>query len=82
MTPNFEHFSSRRFQTRLLQGRRVDVSVSSRSVAQAKTLSQDEAVAEMTRRYFISHGPATLKDYAWWSSLSVRNARQGIDPRP
>jgi DNA glycosylase AlkZ-like len=41
--------------------------------------SRDEALAELTRRYFLSHGPATTKDFAWWSSLSAAEIRQGLD---
>ena len=33
------------------------------------TLERDEALAELTRRYFTSHGPATLQDFVWWSGL-------------
>ena len=36
---------------------------------------RDEALAELARRYFTSHGPATLKDFVWWSGLSVGDAR-------
>jgi hypothetical protein len=45
----------------------------------ARTLERDEALAELTRRYFSSHGPATLRDYAWWSGLTVREARTGVE---
>jgi hypothetical protein len=45
----------------------------------AKTLTKDEALAELTRRYFTSHGPATLRDYVWWSGLAVGDARRGIE---
>jgi hypothetical protein len=44
----------------------------------AKTMTRDEALAELTRRYFASHGPATLRDYVWWSGLTVRDAQAGI----
>jgi hypothetical protein len=40
--------------------------------------SEDEALAELTRRYFSSHGPATLKDFLWWSGLSAARARRGL----
>ena len=43
-----------------------------------KQLSGDEAIAELTRRYFASHGPATLPDFVWWSGLSTNDARRGI----
>ena len=41
-------------------------------------LTGDEALAELTRRYFASHGPATLADFVWWSGLSTNDARRGI----
>ena len=43
------------------------------------TLSRDEALAELTRRYFMSHGPAQAHDFAWWSGLTVTNARAGLE---
>src|SRR5262249_56707090 len=30
-------------------------------------------------RYFTSHGPATVKDFSWWSSLTVAQVRRGLD---
>jgi len=44
----------------------------------ARTLTRDEALAELARRYFVSHGPATLKDYTWWSGLAAAEARAGL----
>lgn len=29
--------------------------------------------------YFSGHGPAQLKDFAWWSGLTLQDARQGVD---
>ena len=46
---------------------------------QAKTLKRDEALAELIRRYFISHGPATMQDFAWWSGLTVTDTKMGIE---
>jgi hypothetical protein len=45
----------------------------------ASTLTRDEAIAELTRRYIQSHGPATAKDYQWWSGLSAADAKRGLD---
>jgi hypothetical protein len=44
----------------------------------AQRLGRDEALAELTRRYVRSHGPATPHDFAWWSSLTVTDARRGL----
>ena len=35
--------------------------------------------AELATRYFASHGPATLRDYVWWSGLTVAQAKKGIE---
>lgn len=43
-----------------------------------KSFNRDEALVELTRRYFRSHGPATLQDFVWWSGLTVDDAKQGI----
>jgi hypothetical protein len=44
-----------------------------------RSLGRDEALAEFARRYFRGHGPATLHDYAWWSGLTVADARAGLE---
>ena len=43
-----------------------------------KALDGEAALAELTRRYFSSHGPATARDFAWWSGLTQRDARAGL----
>ncbi|HZQ35909.1 MAG TPA: winged helix DNA-binding domain-containing protein [Dehalococcoidia bacterium] len=45
----------------------------------ARRRERDEALAELTRRYFTGHGPATVKDFVWWSGLTAADARAGID---
>jgi hypothetical protein len=45
----------------------------------AKKLARDEALAELARRYFASRGPASAHDYAWWSGLTLAEARRGIE---
>jgi hypothetical protein len=44
----------------------------------ARRLEPDEALAELTVRYFSGHGPAGLSDFAWWSGLTVKDGRRGI----
>jgi hypothetical protein len=45
----------------------------------ARRLARDEALAELARRYFTSHGPATLQDFTWWSGLTAADAREGLE---
>ncbi|CAG7614138.1 winged helix DNA-binding domain-containing protein [Paenibacillus allorhizosphaerae] len=44
-----------------------------------KKLSVEESLQQLAKRYFTGHGPATLHDFAWWSGLTVAEARQGIE---
>jgi len=43
------------------------------------SLPREAALAELARRYFRGHGPATLRDFTWWSSLTVADARRGLE---
>ena len=45
----------------------------------AARLSRDEALAELTRRFFSSHGPATVRDFVWWSGLTTADAKRGLE---
>ena len=44
----------------------------------AKGLQRDEALAELVKRYFRSHGPATVRDFVWWSGLTSADAKRGL----
>jgi hypothetical protein len=44
----------------------------------APQLAREEALAELASRYFGGHGPATLKDFAWWAGLTLADARIGL----
>ena len=45
----------------------------------AVRLSRDEAIATLAGRYFRSHGPATVRDFVWWSGLTTGDAKRGLD---
>ena len=42
-------------------------------------LERDEALFRLTNVYFATRGPATPTDFAWWSGLTVADARKGVD---
>src|SRR5215213_6614289 len=44
-----------------------------------KSLTRDEALAELAGRYFESHGPSTLQDFVWGSGLTSVDARAGLE---
>ncbi len=61
------------------RGKQHTYALVARRAPQAVTLDPDEALAELTWRYFSSHGPATIDDFRWWSSLTVADIRRGLD---
>jgi len=61
------------------RGRQFTYALVDERVPDGRALSRDEAVGRLARTYFASHGPATLKDFAWWSGLSGRDARAAIE---
>jgi hypothetical protein len=42
------------------------------------TFSGDDALAEIARRFFVSHGPASVHDLARWTGLTLTQARRGL----
>lgn len=44
----------------------------------ARDLPREEALVRLAGRYFTSHGPATLRDFAWWAGLNLTDARIGL----
>jgi len=48
-------------------------------IPKKKPLLRDEALAKLAGRYFVSHAPATLQDFIWWSGLSVSDAKHGFE---
>jgi hypothetical protein len=47
-------------------------------VPAGKTLDGDAALCELVKRYFTSHGPATMRDFTWWSGMTVKDTQRGI----
>jgi hypothetical protein len=47
-------------------------------LAPTKALSTDEAFAQLAEVYFRSHGPATLRDFAWWTGFNLTEAKKAV----
>lgn len=47
-------------------------------VPPSNKISKPEAITKLTQIYFQSRGPATLKDFIWWSGLSMSDAKIGV----
>ena len=61
------------------RGRHTTYGLVAERAATATTLSRDEALATLSRRYFSSHGPATIRDFVWWSGLTTADAKRGLE---
>ena len=48
-------------------------------VPPSREVSREEALARLAERYFISHGPATIGDFTWWSGLSITEAKKALE---
>lgn len=59
-------------------GNKITYSLLLERVPVRQILTKDESLAELAQRYFTSHGPATLKDFTWWSGLSVTDATKAL----
>lgn len=45
----------------------------------SRKLEREEAIAEFTLRYFRSHGPATIRDFAWWTQIPLTEVRAAFE---
>jgi hypothetical protein len=61
------------------RGKQFTYALLEERVPPVKALTPDEALAELTRRYFATRGPATLQDFTWWSGLTMLDAKKGIE---
>ena len=62
-----------------MRGRTVTYALLAERAPTARRLARDEALAELTTRFVRSHGPATLRDFVWWSGLTTADARRGLE---
>lgn len=61
------------------RGKQFTYALLEERVPPVRTLTRDEALVELTRRYFVSHGPATVQDLAKWSGLTITDATRGLE---
>ena len=60
------------------RGKQFTYALLDERVPPAAPLGREEALAELARRYFTSHGPATAHDLARWASLTLEDVRAGL----
>jgi hypothetical protein len=60
------------------RGKQFTYALLDERVPKTKPKTPEESLAELAKRYFASHGPATVRDFAWWSGLTSKTAQQAI----
>jgi hypothetical protein len=60
------------------QGKQQTFSLLDEWVRTPRRLDRDEALGELVCRYFRSHGPATARDLARWSGLTMADVQRGL----
>jgi hypothetical protein len=60
------------------RGKQFTYALLDERVVGARRLAGEDALGELARRYFRSRGPAQVPDFAWWSGLTLAQARAGI----
>lgn len=61
-----------------MQGKQHTYALLEERAPRAKSMPRDKALTELTRRFFTAHGPAQIADFAWWSSLTTAEIKEGI----
>ena len=61
-----------------LQPLKKSYALVSEKLPSAGPLPREETLALLARKYFRSHGPATIEDFAWWSGLGLNDCRLGV----
>jgi hypothetical protein len=61
-----------------MRGREQTYALLDERAPAARRLDRDEALAELTLRYVVGHGPVTERDLAYWATLTLTDARAGL----
>jgi hypothetical protein len=59
------------------RGKQATYALADERVPAGKNPDRDEALSDLALRYFTTRGPATVQDFAWWSGLTIADARRG-----
>ena len=63
-----------------MKGKQITYALLEERVSKPKLkLTKEEGLAKLAKRYFESHGPATLLDFSWWSGFSPTICKQIIN---
>ena len=58
---------------------RTEYALLDEHVREPRRLDPDDALDELALRYFTGHGPATVRDLAWWAGLPLTSVRAATE---
>ena len=61
------------------RGKKFTYALFDKKVPASAPLKREEALAALAKRYFMSHGPATVQDFGWWSGLTLADSKIGLE---
>jgi hypothetical protein len=61
------------------RGKQFTYALLEERVGRSTRLNREKALDKIARTYFISHGPAQLKDFSWWSGIAEKEAGYALD---
>ncbi|MCB5274497.1 hypothetical protein BJG92_02031 [Arthrobacter sp. SO5] len=61
-----------------LEGNQQRVVAFDEWITDSRTLGREEGIAELLLRYLYSHGPASERDFAWWSGIPLTETRAAL----
>lgn len=62
-----------------MEGKQQTIGLLGEWTTQNEKISRENCLETLTKRYFQSHAPATLDDFCWWSGLTKKEARLGLE---
>ncbi len=60
------------------RGKQFTYALLDERVPPAKKMERDAALGALATRYFVTRGPATEDDFAWWSGLTKADAKSAV----
>jgi hypothetical protein len=63
---------------RIIDGKQT-YSLYAKRISSEEKISREEALYRLAKRYFLSHGPATVADFMWWSGLTAGETKKGVE---
>ncbi|MEO5564267.1 MAG: winged helix DNA-binding domain-containing protein [Chitinophagaceae bacterium] len=64
------------------QGKQFTYALLEERAPAVKALSREESLSAFATRYFTSRWPATVQDFAYWSGLTIKDAKTGAASLP